>query len=183
MIFFAPDRRAGGRTEMHSVRPPAHIIPLTASLHPRSLSGYHPRGISLTVVPRSDSSTYAAAQAAQLLGVSERRVRQLVDEGRLPADRDDEGRLRLDRRKCSRRGPHMTTQPEPTYTLTETQLRSLIHGVVVGTRTRLAADQAEGVRRTSFADAVAHARQAQGASAEAEEAAWEDFLRPLRDYA
>jgi excisionase family DNA binding protein len=54
--------------------------------------------MSLTVLSGSDSSTYTAAQAAQLLGVSERRVRQLVDEGRLPADRDDEGRLRLPQR-------------------------------------------------------------------------------------
>jgi excisionase family DNA binding protein len=43
----------------------------------------------------SPGTTYSAAQAAKLLGVSERRVRQLVEEGRLPADRDDEGRLRL----------------------------------------------------------------------------------------
>jgi hypothetical protein len=75
------------------------------------------------------------------------------------------------------------TTPEPVYQLTESQLRSLIRGVAVGTRTRLAADQADGVRRTSFADAVAHAQQAERGNAEAEEAAWEDFLRPLRDYA
>jgi excisionase family DNA binding protein len=54
--------------------------------------------MSLSVVSGSDSSTYTAGEAAQLLGVSERRVRQLVDEGRLPADRDDEGRLRLPQR-------------------------------------------------------------------------------------
>ncbi len=39
--------------------------------------------------------TYTAAQAAQLLGVSERRVRQLVSEGKLPGSRDRNGALRL----------------------------------------------------------------------------------------
>jgi excisionase family DNA binding protein len=51
--------------------------------------------MSLTVLPGSASSTYSAAEAGRVLGVSERRVRQLVDDGRLPAIRDDDGRLRL----------------------------------------------------------------------------------------
>ncbi len=52
--------------------------------------------MSLSAVPEPGPATsYTAARAAQLLGVSERRVRQLVEEGRLPADRDPEGCLRL----------------------------------------------------------------------------------------
>ncbi len=39
--------------------------------------------------------SYSAAEAARLLGVSERRVRQLIAEGRLPAERTAAGRLRL----------------------------------------------------------------------------------------
>ncbi|MDQ1404361.1 MAG: hypothetical protein QOG03_2677 [Actinomycetota bacterium] len=35
--------------------------------------------------------TYTAAQASQILGVSERRVRQLVNEGKLPGDRGNDG--------------------------------------------------------------------------------------------
>jgi len=37
------------------------------------------------------TDTYTAAQAAQILGVSERRVRQLVNEGKLAGTRGDDG--------------------------------------------------------------------------------------------
>ena len=37
------------------------------------------------------SDTYTAAQAAQILGVSERRVRQLVNEGKLAGTKGDDG--------------------------------------------------------------------------------------------
>lgn len=45
--------------------------------------------------PAAAADTYSAGEAAKLLGVSERRVRQLVDAGTLPGDRDRDGRLRL----------------------------------------------------------------------------------------
>ena len=41
------------------------------------------------------ADTYTAAQAAQLLGVSERRVRQLVNEGKLAGDRGADGAVRV----------------------------------------------------------------------------------------
>jgi len=41
------------------------------------------------------ADTYTVPQAAQVLGLSERRVRQLVAAGTLPADRDTSGALRL----------------------------------------------------------------------------------------
>lgn len=41
------------------------------------------------------ADTYTAAQAAQLLGVSERRVRQLVNEGKLAGDRGADGTVRV----------------------------------------------------------------------------------------
>jgi len=41
------------------------------------------------------TDTYTAAQAAQLLGVSERRVRQLVNEGKLAGDRGSDGAVRV----------------------------------------------------------------------------------------
>ena len=36
---------------------------------------------------------YSTSEAAKILGLSERRVRQLVADGRLPADRDAEGKI------------------------------------------------------------------------------------------
>lgn len=41
------------------------------------------------------TDTYTAAQAAQLLGVSERRARQLVNEGKLDGDRGEDGVVRV----------------------------------------------------------------------------------------
>lgn len=41
------------------------------------------------------ADTYTAAQAAQLLGVSERRVRQLVNEGKLVGQRGEDGVVRV----------------------------------------------------------------------------------------
>jgi len=38
---------------------------------------------------------YSTSEAAKILGLSERRVRQLVADGRLPADRDGEGKISL----------------------------------------------------------------------------------------
>ena len=41
------------------------------------------------------SDTYSAAQAAQILGVSERRVRQLVNEGKLAGERGTDGQVHI----------------------------------------------------------------------------------------
>lgn len=41
------------------------------------------------------ADTYTVAQAAQILGISERRVRQLVNDGKLAAERSANGSLRL----------------------------------------------------------------------------------------
>jgi excisionase family DNA binding protein len=41
------------------------------------------------------ADTYTVAQAAQILGISERRVRQLVNDGKLAAERAANGSLRL----------------------------------------------------------------------------------------
>jgi hypothetical protein len=56
-------------------------------------------GVALDVTPWSfyaaamarSKDTYTAAQASQILGVSERRVRQLVNEGKLPGERGNDG--------------------------------------------------------------------------------------------
>lgn len=45
-------------------------------------------------MPRA-SDVYTAAQAAQILGISERRVRQLVTEGKLPGTRGDDNVVRI----------------------------------------------------------------------------------------
>ncbi len=41
------------------------------------------------------ADTYSTAEAARLLGVSDRRVRQMVSEGQLPGERDDAGVLSI----------------------------------------------------------------------------------------
>lgn len=43
----------------------------------------------------SATNTYSAAQAAQILGISERRVRQLVSQGKLPGKRNTDGTVRI----------------------------------------------------------------------------------------
>lgn len=45
-------------------------------------------------MPRTPD-TYSAAQAAQILGVSERRVRQLVKEGKLAGERGTDGQVHI----------------------------------------------------------------------------------------
>jgi hypothetical protein len=49
----------------------------------------------------SSADTFTAAQAAQILGVSERRVRQLVNEGKLTGSRDDNGQVRVAQRSVT----------------------------------------------------------------------------------
>ena len=60
--------------------------------HFRKTSGGSPA--TLPRMPRS-SDVYTAAQAAQILGISERRVRQLVTEGKLPGERGDDNVVRI----------------------------------------------------------------------------------------
>lgn len=43
----------------------------------------------------SPTDTYTAAQAAEIIGVSERRIRQLVAEGKLPGRKTADGTVRL----------------------------------------------------------------------------------------
>lgn len=68
------------------------------------------------------ADTYTVAQAAQILGISERRVRQLVNDGKLAAERTASGSLRLpqaavnaerkSRRKTSgRKAPEVRGRP------------------------------------------------------------------------
>lgn len=62
------------------------------------------------------ADTYTASQAAQLLGVSERRVRQLVNEGKLLGQRGEDGVVRVpqqsvnDERKRRRAKPTALAQ-------------------------------------------------------------------------
>ncbi len=42
-----------------------------------------------------EPETYSTAEAARLLGMSEERVRQMVDEGQLPGERDEAGVLAI----------------------------------------------------------------------------------------
>jgi excisionase family DNA binding protein len=51
-------------------------------------------------VPRN-SDSYSAGEAAQILGVSERRVRQLVTQGSLPGSRASDGTVRIPQRAVS----------------------------------------------------------------------------------
>jgi excisionase family DNA binding protein len=59
----------------------------------------------------SASDTYSAAQAAEIIGVSERRIRQLVAEGKLPGRRGRDGTVRIpqqavnEERRKRRSGP------------------------------------------------------------------------------
>jgi len=79
-----------------------------------------PEGFRAEVVTISgmarQADTYTAAQAAQILGISERRVRQLVNEGKLSGNRAEDGTVRLtqqavnDERK-RRRGATATKAP------------------------------------------------------------------------
>src|SRR5436190_15760508 len=60
--------------------------------------------------------TYTSAQAAQILGVSERRVRQLVNEGKLAGSRGEDGTVRIAQQAVNeerkrRRGTDKATSP------------------------------------------------------------------------
>lgn len=62
------------------------------------------------------SDVFTAAQAAQILGISERRVRQLVTEGKLPGKRGDDNIVRIPQQAVNeerkrRRGSAATKAP------------------------------------------------------------------------
>ena len=62
------------------------------------------------------SDVFTAAQAAQILGISERRVRQLVTEGKLPGKRGDDNIVRIPQQAVNeerkrRRGSAAKTAP------------------------------------------------------------------------
>lgn len=65
------------------------------------------------------SDVYTAAQAAQILGISERRVRQLVSEGKLPGERGKDNVVRIpqqavtDERRKRRRSERGATKATP----------------------------------------------------------------------
>ena len=80
--------------------------------------------------------TYTAAQAAELIGVSERRIRQLVAEGKLPGRRTADGTVRISQRAV-------------------TEERKKRRGTTAAGRTRTAAPAAARPRRrTSTSDDV-----------------------------
>jgi hypothetical protein len=87
--------------------------------------------------------TYTAAQASQILGVSERRVRQLVNEGKLPGERGNDGVVHISQQAVNdeRKRRKTTTKAAPSST------RS------AGRRAQAAATGAEDVE--ALANAVA----------------------------
>lgn len=62
------------------------------------------------------ADTYTAAQAAQLLGVSERRVRQLVNEGKLTGDRGADGAVRVAQQAVNEERKRRRAKPAGTST-------------------------------------------------------------------
>ncbi|HMC41954.1 MAG TPA: helix-turn-helix domain-containing protein [Acidimicrobiales bacterium] len=94
------------------------------------------------MAPSAD--TYTAAQAAQILGVSERRVRQLVNEGKLTGNRDNNGQVRVAQRSvteerkrrrkrvdgASRRGPASAPPATPRPSLDVEELASAVANAV-----------------------------------------------------
>lgn len=50
---------------------------------------------TLALTPPPVADTYGTAQAAQLLGVTDRRVRQMVEKAQLPGVRDEDGTVRI----------------------------------------------------------------------------------------
>lgn len=59
--------------------------------------------------------TYTASQASQILGVSERRVRQLVNEGKLPGERGNDGIVHIPQQAVNdeRKRRRSTTKTAP----------------------------------------------------------------------
>lgn len=57
------------------------------------------------------TDTYTAAQAAQLLGVSERRARQLVNEGKLVGDRGEDGVVRVSQQSVNEERKRRRAKP------------------------------------------------------------------------
>src|SRR5947209_38189 len=93
------------------ILPEGNRSPLPAILP----EGFRAEVVTISGMARQ-ADTYTAAQAAQILGISERRVRQLVNEGKLSGNRAEDGTVRLpqqavnDERK-RRRGATATKTP------------------------------------------------------------------------
>ncbi|GAC1376409.1 MAG: hypothetical protein NVS3B21_34540 [Acidimicrobiales bacterium] len=89
------------------------------------------------------ADTYTAAQAAQLLGVSERRVRQLVNEGKLVGQRGDDGTVRVPQQSVNEERKRRRAKPTASAPVREGRVR---RGAVVAE-----------VDMEQFADRVANA--------------------------
>jgi excisionase family DNA binding protein len=90
------------------------------------------------------SDTYTSAQAAQILGVSERRVRQLVNEGKLAGKRATDGTVRIAQQAVNEERKRRRSPAAPRAT--------------AGARKRAASsDGSEGVDVDALATAVATA--------------------------
>ena len=92
------------------------------------------------------SDVFTAAQAAQILGISERRVRQLVTEGKLPGKRGDDNVVRIPQQAVNeerkrRRGTETTKAPAAAKRASR--------------RSRAAADGVESVDVDKLAEKVA----------------------------
>jgi helix-turn-helix protein len=72
-----------------------------------------PLSPTLSPVAR-DTDTYTAAQAAQILGISERRVRQLVTQGKLTGQRSDNGVVRVAQRAVNEERKRRQKATSPT---------------------------------------------------------------------
>ncbi len=57
------------------------------------------------------SDSYSSAQAAQILGVSERRVRQLVNEGKLAGERGTDGQVHISQQAVNDERKRRRTKP------------------------------------------------------------------------
>ncbi|GAC1595035.1 MAG: hypothetical protein NVS3B21_17740 [Acidimicrobiales bacterium] len=77
---------------------------------------------TVTLMART-ADTYTAAQAAQLLGVSERRVRQLVNEGKLVGERGDDGAVRVPQQSVNEERKRRRAKPTAAAPVREGRVR------------------------------------------------------------
>ena len=98
---------------------------------------------------RTGTDSFTAAQAAQILGISERRVRQLVSENKLPGERGDDNVVRIPQQAVNeeRKRRRGTGAAKADGTKASPRAR----------RSRAAAPEAEPVDVGALADAVASA--------------------------
>jgi excisionase family DNA binding protein len=85
------------------------------------------------MLPRMARSTdtYSAAQAANILGISERRVRQLVTQGKLPGKRATDGTVRIAQQAVNEeRKRRQKESPTAARTTTRTRARASTDGAM-----------------------------------------------------